>query len=83
MIYFIERETSIPFDGSITECKVNGKTYDILKQNKNTGLDSISEHIIDDSKLGMIFSKTNPRETKQIEKFVEEKWGPMQELLLG
>jgi len=83
MIYFIERETELPFDGSLTECQIGKKIYDVLVQPKNTGLDSISDFIIDDNQLGMVFIKSNPREEKLVEQFVEERWGPMQELLLG
>jgi hypothetical protein len=83
MIYFIERYTDLPFDGTIAECQLKDKLYDVLVQPKNSGLDSISDYIIDDNQLGMVFVKSNPREQKLIEQFVEERWGPMQELLLG
>ncbi len=83
MIYLIERETEIPFDNCIADVHINNKHYDVVVAPKNSGLDSISEHIIDDGQLGMIFVKTNPREQKKVEAFIEEKWGPMSELLLG
>lgn len=83
MIYFIERETEIPFDNSISECQIGKKVYDVVVAPKNSGLDIISDHIVNDGQLGMIFAKTNPREQKKIEAFIEEKYGPMSELLLG
>ncbi len=84
MIYFIERTISeIPFDNSITECQIGQKLYDVVVAPKNTGLDSISDHIVDDGQLGMTFTKTDPRERKLIERFIDDRWGPMSELLLG
>ncbi len=83
MIYLIERMGEVPFDGSITDCRVGKKIYDLVVSKKDTSLERISEHIIDDLQLGMIFLKTNPREQKQIREFIEFKYGPMQELLLG
>ncbi len=83
MIYFIERETDMPFDESFAVCRIDDKTYDLIKRPKDVGLERISDHIIDDGQLGMIFEKTNPREQKKIEAFIENRWGPMAELLLG
>lgn len=84
MIYFIERTTlELPFDNSISECQIGTKIYDLVVADKNQGLDRISDHIINDNQLGMVFEKTNPREQKIIEQFIEEKYGPMSELLLG
>lgn len=83
MIYFIERHDSLPFDDSITECRIGKKVYDLVVHNKDLSLERIADHVIDDSQLGMVFLKTNPREQKRIEEFIEFKYGPMQELLLG
>ncbi|MCD6436264.1 MAG: hypothetical protein J7L15_07735 [Clostridiales bacterium] len=84
MIYFIERITpELPFDNSIAECQVGEKTYDVVVAPKDTGLNSISDHIVDDNQLGMTFFKTDPREQKIISEFIEERWGSMSELLLG
>lgn len=84
MIYFIERNIQdLPFDNSITECQIGKKVYDLVVANRNVGLDRISDHIVSDDQLGMVFEKTNPREQKQIEEFIEEKYGPMADLLLG
>lgn len=84
MIYFIERITpELPFDNAIADCRIGKKLYDVVVAPKNSGLDCISEHIVDDGQLGMVFEKTNPREQKKIETFIDERWGPMSELLLG
>lgn len=84
MIYLIERiNENLPFDGSTSECQVGTKIYDVVPSPKNTALEMISDHVIDDNQLGMVFTKTNPRETKLVENFVEERFGPMSELLFG
>ncbi len=81
MIYFIKRETDLPFDNSIAECQIGSTVYDIIVQPKNSGLDSISDHIVNDT--FMTFEKTNPREQSIIKEYIENKWGKMNELLLG
>ena len=84
MIYFIKRETSeVPFDGSISECQINKKVYDIVVSPSNIALERISDHVINDEQQNYIFEKTNPREEKLIREFIEERYGPMSEILLG
>ena len=83
MLYFIERHNDIPFDNSIDSCVINEKIYDIIQSNKDYSLERISNHVINDNELGLVFEKTDPREQKSIEIFIEKQYGPMQELLLG
>lgn len=84
MIYLIERAISeMEFDNSVGELQINNKIYDVVVAPRNTGLDSISDHIIDDSQTGMIFAKTDPREKSVVENYITERFGPMSELLLG
>lgn len=83
MMYFIERfdANDIQFAESISSCKINKKIYDIIKSDKNSSLESISDHIIDDY---YTFMKTNPRETNDIKQFVLKEFNiNMNELLLG
>ncbi len=81
-LYFIERFDDIPFDAAIDELRVNTVVYDVLKQNKDSGLDSISTHIVDLEQR--VFAKTNPRESQEIRHYVSEFLGQdMNELLLG
>jgi len=82
MIYFIER-TQGPLTESIADCHINGKIYDIVVSPRDTSLEGISEHVVADDHLGMVFEKTDPREQAQIKEFIESRWGPMNELLLG
>jgi len=51
MYYIIEREFDIPFDQSINAVVIRNITYDIVKSNKSTGLESISDFIIDDNNV--------------------------------
>ena len=51
MFYIIEREFEIPFDKSIDAVVIRNVTYDIVKSSKNTGLESISDFIIDDNNV--------------------------------
>ncbi len=81
MLYFIERETQEPFEGSIRECQINTKVYDIVPQGRNVGLDRISDHVINDT--SWTFEKTDPREQQIIREFVEENFNKMNDLLLG
>jgi len=83
MIYFIERETDMPFDNAINECILGKKIYDIVISNKNTGLDRISDHIVDNQSDKFIIIKTNPRDQSLVEKYIIDNFGPISELLLG
>ncbi len=81
-LYFIERfNEESQFEGSVGICEIDGKIYDIVNQQSGIGLLSISDHIFDmDSK---VLEKTNPREEAKIKAFIESKYGPVNELLLG
>ncbi len=69
-LYFIERFDDMPFDAAIDTLKVNKVLYDVLKQNKDSGLDSISTHIVDLEQR--VFFKTNPRESQEIRHYVSK-----------
>ena len=48
MYYIIKRELE-PLDGSINEVTIKANPYDIVKSPKNTGLDTISDYVVDDN----------------------------------
>ena len=82
MLYFIERVIDdIPFDETFHTCVIKHKMYDIVESNRNTGLDSISEHIFDTGTC--TFSKTNPRESNDIKTELKKLNYTIKELLLG
>jgi len=47
MTYIIKRETLIPWDQSVSHFTMDGDTYDIVESHKNSGLDGVSDYIID------------------------------------
>ncbi|MCD6435922.1 MAG: hypothetical protein J7L15_05990 [Clostridiales bacterium] len=80
MYYIIKRETSIPFDTSHVQIVLGDFIYDVVKGPKNTGLDSISDFIVD----GDVLVKSDPRLEKQMKPKIESALDiKLQELLLG
>ncbi len=80
MYYIIKRETSIPFDSSYISIVLGDDIYDIVKSSKNSGLDSISDFIIDND----VIVKSNPRLEKQMKPKIESTLDiKLKEILLG
>ncbi len=81
MYYIIKRETSIPFDASYVQIVEGNDIFDIVKGFKNSGLDSISDYIIDDDNVLVKSNPVNERKMKEkIEGTLDIK---LKELLLG
>jgi len=81
MFYVIKREFDTPFDNSQAAFTIKNEVYDVVKSQKNTGLDSVSDFIIDDNNT---LVKSDPRlETtvrEELERVLNLK---LHELLLG
>jgi len=80
MYYIIKRETSIPFDSSYINIVLGNDIYDIVKGLKNTGLESISDFIIDND----VLVKSNPAIERQMKPKIESALDiKLREILLG
>ncbi len=81
MYYIIKRDQCIPFDASTYNIVIGNDIYDIVKGIKNTGLDSISDFIVDDQN---VLIKSDPRLEKQMKPKIEGTLDiKLKELLLG
>ena len=81
MFYVIKRETDLPFEQSIGEITLQDDVFDVIKFNKNSGLEIISDFIVDDNK---VIIKSNPRHENSFKKEFEKLTNiKLQELLLG
>ena len=81
MFYIIKREFDTPFDNSQAAFTIRNEVYDIVKSFKNSGLDSISDFIIDDNNT---LVKSDPRlETPMREEIERTLNIKLETLLLG
>ena len=83
MYYIIKREIDqgIPFDASTYNIVLGNDIYDIVKGIKNSGLDSISDFIIDDQN---VLIKSDPRLERQMKPKIEGTLDiKLKEILLG
>ena len=83
MYYCIKREiiNDIPFDQTWMSFRIKGDVYDIVKAPKDTGLDKISDFIVDEN---LVAVKTDPRLDKIFkEEFQKTTDLTLNELLLG
>ncbi len=84
MIYAIERwseQGEMAFDNAFSNIAIQGKIYDLVKAPKDSGLERISEFILDDNN---VFIKSNPRTLTEASQGFESATGiKPQELLLG
>jgi len=82
MYYVIERVLTedIPFDKTWMTFTMNNKIYDIVKARKDTGLDRISDFIVDDNK---VVTKADPRKVTEFKFYFTKATGmDLNELLL-
>ena len=81
MYYVIERVTDIPFDNSFKSFKIGSLVFDVVKAQKNTGLDSVSSFIVDDNNV--LYKSDISIESKFKEIFKRDFGIELNELLLG
>ncbi len=72
MIYAIERwdvQMDLPFDNSFASVTIQSKIYDLVKSQKDTGLDKVSDFIIDDNQ---VLVKSDPRLATEFKQEVQK-----------
>ncbi len=82
MYYIIKREldSGIPFDASLYNIVLGNDIYDIVQTHKNSGLESISDFIIDND----VLVKSDPRVEFKMKPKIESTLGiKLQEVLFG
>ena len=82
--YIIKRETLLPWDNSQASFTHRGDVYDVVESNKNTGLESVSDYILEQNTI--VKCPINESKDSQAELFItfENTTGRrVHELLLG
>ena len=81
MTYFIKRELDEPWDNTKGTLLFEGDALDMVVSNRNTGLDSVAEFVIDDNN---VIVKSDPRTHEKFKRIYEAQFSvQLNELLLG
>ena len=79
MYYIIKKETNENLLDNSFEIKLSNNNYEVIKSFKNSGLELISDFIVE----GDVLVKSDIRLEKEFREVYEKEYGPLKEILLG